>query len=358
MALPPIRHRGPVRGRLLVLLPLVPLVLLQACRAPLGGSAPPTPPTGSGPGAPGPASPGAAAPGPSRPGSRPPLPVLATVAPLALLAQGVGAGCAQVRPLVSGDHHAHGLEATPADLAQLARARVLVINGLELEPALPRLLEGVASRQLRLVDSSQAVVPVQQGSRRDPHIWLDPRRAAQQVEAIRSGLVAADPACRARYEANAADLQRRLLALDQELTGRLAPYRGALVVGPHGFLASFADRYGLRADGLVEQPEQRPGPGDLRRVGALLAGPGPRALVVEPGEPAAPIEALGRDLGLRPVPFDSMETGLASAAPGAGAGAEAGAGADPLGPYATVLRANVQQLVAAFRASRTRGESR
>jgi zinc/manganese transport system substrate-binding protein len=284
-----------------------------------------------------------------------PLPVLATVAPVTLLAQGVAAGCARVEPLVSGGRDAHELQATPADLALLARARVLVINGLGLEPYVPRLLEAAANPRLRLVDSSRAVVPVRYLNRPDPHVWLDPRRAAVQVDAIRDGLAAADPACRARYGANAADLRRRLLALDRELATTLAPYRGALVVGPHVFLASFADRYGLRADGLVEQPEQRPSPGDLRRVGALLAAPGPRALVVEPGEAAAPIEALGRDLGLRPVPFDPMEAGFvipagAPAAPGPGGTAPAAA-ADPLGPYAAVLRANVRQLVGAFQAS-------
>ena len=37
----------------------------------------------------------------------------------------------------------------------------------------------------------------------DPHIWLDPKRAIEQVENIRDGLIAADPEGEAEYTANA-----------------------------------------------------------------------------------------------------------------------------------------------------------
>ena len=278
------------------------------------------------------------------------LPVLATAAPVTLLAKGVGAGCAQVEPLVSGSPDSHDLHTTPADLVRLGRARVLVINGLGLEPELTALLRSAANPSLRVVDSSKGVIPALSQGQADPHIWLDPRRALGQVEAIRDGLVAADPACRARYTANADALRRSLLDLDRELATQLAPYRGGVVVSPHSFLGSFADRYGLRAEGLVATPEASPSPGDLRRVLALLAGTGPRALVVESGETGGSIGALGRDLGLEPVPFDPMEAGFADSPPATAA--------DPLAPYATVQRGNVRQLVAAFRASLVRSQAR
>ena len=283
------------------------------------------------------------------------LPVLATAAPVTLLAQVVGAGCARVEPLVSGAHDSHDLHATPADLVRLGRARVLVINGLGLEHELPTLLRSVANSTLRVVDSSRGVTPVLVQGRPDPHIWLDPRRALVQVETIRDGLVAADPGCRDRYTANARALRVSLLDLDRELAAQLAPFRAGVVVGPHAFMASFADRYGLRAEGLVATPEISPSPGDLRRALALLAPAGPRALVQEPGESAGSIEALGRDLGLEPVPFDSMEAGFAGAPP-PGASPPV-ATVDPLGPYATVQRGNARQLVAAFQTSLARGQT-
>jgi zinc/manganese transport system substrate-binding protein len=283
------------------------------------------------------------------------LPVLATAAPVTLLAQVVGAGCARVEPLVSGAHDSHDLHATPADLVRLGRARVLVINGLGLEHELPTLLRSVANSTLRVVDSSRGVTPVLVQGRPDPHIWLDPRRALVQVETIRDGLVAADPGCRDRYTANARALRVSLLDLDRELAAQLAPFRAGVVVGPHAFMASFADRYGLRAEGLVATPEISPSPGDLRRALALLAPPGPRALVQEPGESAGSIEALGRDLGLEPVPFDSMEAGFAGAPPPTASPPVATA--DPLGPYATVQRGNARQLVAAFQTSLASGQA-
>ena len=278
------------------------------------------------------------------------LTVLATAVPVTLLAKGVGAGCTQVEPLVSGSRGSHELPVTPADLARLGRAQVLVINGLGLEPELPALLRSAANPSLRVIDSSRGVTPARSQGQADPHIWLDPRRALGQVEAIRDGLVAADSACRARYTANAVALRRSLLDLDRELAAQLAPYRGGVVVSPHSFLGSFADRYGLRAEGLVVTPEASPSPGDLRRVLALLAGTCPRALVVDSGETGGSMGALGRDLGLEPVPFDPMEGGFADSPPATAA--------DRLSPYATVQRGNVRRLVAAFRASRAQSKAR
>jgi len=37
----------------------------------------------------------------------------------------------------------------------------------------------------------------------NPHIWLDPERAIQQVDNIRDGLIAADPEGKDTYTANA-----------------------------------------------------------------------------------------------------------------------------------------------------------
>ncbi len=61
-------------------------------------------------------------------------------------------------------------------------------------------------------------------SEEDPHIWLDPKKAVQQVENIRDALIAADPEGNQIYTANAADYITKLQALDQEISKTLAPY--------------------------------------------------------------------------------------------------------------------------------------
>jgi ABC-type Zn uptake system ZnuABC Zn-binding protein ZnuA len=119
------------------------------------------------------------------------LPVLATAAPVTLLTQAVGAGCARVEPLVSGAQHSHDLHATPADLVRLGRARVLVINGLGMETFLDSLVSSAENPRLQVIDSSRGVATLaaegaasghtnhDHGHEHDhkhgqanPHIWL------------------------------------------------------------------------------------------------------------------------------------------------------------------------------------------
>lgn len=282
----------------------------------------------------------AAAPGPAAPRPNGGILVLSSVPPLTLFSQAIAAGCGRVEPLVAGAGDGHDLHATPADLARLRQARVLVVNGLGLEHELDAMLRAAANPSLRVITSSDGVIPARHNGLADPHIWLDPRRARDQARTIAAGLVAADPDCGDRYRSNARALERRLEALDRELAGQLAPWRGAILGTPHAFATTFADRYGLSTESAVRSPEERPTPEDLQRVMARLRGPGPRALLVEPGQEGDALAGVARDLGLRPTPFDPMETGLVPAP-----------GTAPEEPWATTLRRNTASLIEAFRAS-------
>ena len=287
-----------------------------------------------------PATAPAADPGPAAPRPSGGILVLSSVPPLTLFSQAIAAGCGRVEPLVAGTGDGHDLHATPADLARLREARVLVVNGLGLEHELDGMLRAAANPRLRVITSSDGVIPARHNGLADPHIWLDPRRARDQARTIAAGLVAADPDCGGRYRTNAQALDQRLEALDRELAGQLAPWRGAILGTPHAFATTFADRYGLRTEAAVRSPEERPTPEDLRRVMARLRGPGPRALLVEPGQEGGALAGVARDLGLRPTPFDPMETGLVPAP-----------GPAPEEPWATTLRRNTTTLIEALRAS-------
>jgi zinc transport system substrate-binding protein len=69
----------------------------------------------------------------------------------------------------------------------------------------------------------------------DPHIWLDPKRAIEQVENIRDGLIAADPEGEAEYTANAEAFIAELEVLDADISEKLAPFAGQTFVVFHDF---------------------------------------------------------------------------------------------------------------------------
>ena len=169
----------------------------------------------------------------------------------------------------------------------------------------------------------------------NPHIWLDPLRAVQQVETIRDGLAKADPSCAEGYRRNAAAFIAQLRQLHKEINSQLEPYRGQTFVAFHDFAPYFAQRYGLQAAYLVDVPELNPSPADLQRVTDAVKQSQLKALLSEPQEGNRSFNALAGDLGVKVAEFDPLET------------ASEAASRDPA-TYFKVMRANVAQLRQAF----------
>jgi len=282
--------------------------------------------------------------------------VVTTFLPITLFTRAVAGDCAEVSALIPAASGPHDFQARPGDVAALKNARVLVKNGLGMESFLDKLVKGAENPDLKVIDSSSGVPTLENPEKAaeshddhghshdhghdhgptNPHIWLDPVRAAQQVENIRDGLIAADPACADGYRRNAAAFTGQLRQLNTDFEKQLAPFRGKTFVVLHDFAPYFADRYGLKAEYLVDVPEQNPSPADLARVAETVKSTQLRALLSEPQEGNRSFNALAGDLGIRISVFDPLETGSEEAS------------RNP-GTYAEVMRRNVTDLVSAFR---------
>jgi zinc/manganese transport system substrate-binding protein len=252
--------------------------------------------------------------------------VVTTFLPITLFTRAVAGDCATVIPLIPANTGPHDFQARPGDLTALRQARVLVKNGLEMEGFLDKLVASAGNPQLKVIDSSRGVTTLDTEHHDDghgeeqshghghehgavnPHIWLDPLRAMQQVETIRDGLIKADPSCAEGYRRNAAAFTAQLKQLNREIAGQLKPYRGKTFVAFHDFAPYFAQRYGLKAEYLVDVPEINPSPADLQRVATAVKSSQLKALLSEPQEGNRSFNALAKDLGVKVVVFDPMET--------------------------------------------------
>lgn len=294
-------------------------------------------------------TPRAVGPSPTANSRRQPLEVMATFLPITLLTRAVAGDCARVSTLVPPSLGPHDFQAKPGDLLALRRSRVLVKNGLGIETFLDTLIAAADPSNLKVIDTSRgiATLAVEAGATLpaghaghdhgpvNPHIWLDPLRAAQQVATIRDGLIAVDPDCAQGYRQRAAAATAQLRQLDSEFTTRLKPFQGKTFVAFHDVAPYFAARYGLKPVFLVDVPEMNPTPADLERVSDAVKRGELRALLSEPREDARSFQALASDLGVPISLFDPLETGSAQDA------------ADP-GTYARVMRRNVANLTRAL----------
>jgi zinc transport system substrate-binding protein len=279
------------------------------------------------------------------------LQVVTTFLPMTQFTKAVVGDRAEVVQLLPTTAAPHDYQASPEDVRKLADADVLVENGMELEEFLDDLVKNAANPQLKIIDSSKNVIPISNAAvegkepahataehehlgESNPHVWLDPKRAMQQVASIRDGLIAADPAGKNIYTANAAAYIQQLKELDAEFTKALQPYGGKTFVAFHDFAPYFAQSYNLTAQFLVDVPEENPSPDDVKRVIDTVKSTQLKTLLTEPQAGQDAFSALAKDLNVKVSPFDPMETG----------------GAEAVEPeyYITTMRANLKSLESAF----------
>ncbi len=176
------------------------------------------------------------------------MPVVATTTQVADMVANVGGDRVDVDRLLAPNADPHEYEPRPSDAEGIARARLVVRSGGDLDEWLGDVIEsaGADPAELTLIDHVH-----RRGD--DPHWWQDPRNGELAVAAIRDALVSADPAGRATYESNARAYTRTLRRLDRSVArcmDAVPPARRRLVT-THDSLGYFAARYRVDAIGSV-----------------------------------------------------------------------------------------------------------
>ncbi len=208
-----------------------------------------------------------------------PVKVLATFYPVYDFAANVGGNRISLSLLVPKTVDVHEFEPTPQSIQAVANANVLIFSGAGLEPWIPQITAAAGNPGLVLVDSSQGIplLPVpsqfQKGNRTvDPHIWLDPQLAKQQVTNILNGLIKADPNDQEYFASNAEKYIAKLDALNSEISDVAAHAKTRYFVTFHEAFAYFAKRYNLTQIPISGPFEEEPTPGEISNVVAAING--------------------------------------------------------------------------------------
>lgn len=176
----------------------------------------------------------------------PPLRVVATFSVLADMVREVGGPAVEVASLVGPNADAHMFAPTPADARRVARADLVVVNGLNYEGWIERLIRASGYKGPVLV-ASEGITPRRVGRGIDPHAWQSLAHAKQYVENIRAALVAAAPTRRAEIDTRAAAYLQRITALEQDTLARIGrlPAQQRRVITAHDAFGYFAAAYGV-----------------------------------------------------------------------------------------------------------------
>lgn len=220
-------------------------------------------------------------------GSPPGADVIAADGALCDITRRLAADALRVTCLLAANDDPHQLQLSPEQSRKIREARLVLINGYGLTPALERLPAAIPVAE-RAVPESPRLQSAEDGTGgdhhhddpdhapltpsadahrhddsgsdrghrhgdRDPHVWHDPRQAIAMVAEVSGRLQALDPAAAPEIEARSKAMQASLRALHTWNIAQFATLPAPrTLVTDHRAFASLTRAYGLRELALLD----------------------------------------------------------------------------------------------------------
>jgi ABC-type Zn uptake system ZnuABC Zn-binding protein ZnuA len=223
----------------------------------------------------------------------------------------------------------HSYVPTPADIAAIHDAHVVLINGAGLEANIDSILASAGGEAIQVsVSQGLDLIAASDGAHtgeeaghgdEDPHVWFSVPNVVHWVDNIRRALSALDPDHAATYQDNADVYVAELQELDAWIQAQVAtiPPENRKLVTNHPVFAYLAARYGFEQIGAVYplSPSAEPSAQEIAILEDDIRRYGVPAIFAESSVNPKLAELIAQDTGTALVPLYTGSLG----APGSGA---------------------------------------
>ena len=319
------------------------------------------------------------------------LQVMASFYTMYDFAQKIGGEHVQVTCMVPSGTEPHDWEPSTKDITRMEQADVFIYNGAGMEHWVSDVLAGLSNKKLIPVEASQgvslrrsaeeedghdheaahadedeedshdhddadaedavheedaadrvvAVAPdghdAHEHGEYDPHVWLDPMNAKQEMQNICAAFSKADPEHRADYQANYENWAKQLDELDETYQTTLENLSERNIVVAHEAYGYLCRRYNLTQVSIEGMsPDSEPAPGRMADIIDFVRANNVRAIFFEELSGSRTAETVAAETGVKLLTLSPLE-GLSDRQEETG------------GDYFSVMEENLQQLTEALR---------
>src|SRR5208337_749199 len=154
-----------------------------------------------------------------------------------------GANVAVTSILSSPDQDPHLFEASPDTAKALTDAKVVIVNGVDYDPWMEKLLGAHKSPGRKVIIVGQ-LVGHKPGD--NPHLWYDPAYMKAAAKALVADLVAIDPAHKADYQQGEVKFLEALKPIDDKIAALRKSYAGQPITSSEPVFGYQAGLIGLK----------------------------------------------------------------------------------------------------------------
>ena len=187
--------------------------------------------------------------------------------PLAEFAKRIGGERVEIINITPPGAEPHDYEPTPQDILNINQSKVFIFNGSGFDPWAEKIASELEKKGVAVINMTEHFDLLETNEVSDPHIWLDPVLAKQEVEIIQDALERVNPVNSAIYENNAEQYLKKLSELDQKFQAGLASCEIREAIVSHAAFGYLAERYNIDIIPIAGiSPEEEP---SLRRLGEI-----------------------------------------------------------------------------------------
>jgi zinc transport system substrate-binding protein len=168
-------------------------------------------------------------------------------------------------------------------MVRIQGADIFIFTGTFMEPWVDKVIKGIDTKRLAVVDTSKGITLLHgtnthdehghghhdgRGSP-DPHIWLDLSNAAKMLDTIAAEYIARDPRNRDYYVNNAHEYKKKLEDLDRKYKSELSRCGNRVIIHAGHFAFEYlAKRYDLKYISAYKgfTPDAEPSPRGLAEL--------------------------------------------------------------------------------------------
>ncbi|MBC8375105.1 MAG: zinc ABC transporter substrate-binding protein [FCB group bacterium] len=221
--------------------------------------------------------------------------VVASITDLANIANQIGGKHVNTLSIARGSQDPHFVEVLPSYMIKVKRADVYLMVGMELDQWAEQIIDGSRNSDLRIVDCSENIIPLEIPTRKvdasmgdihpngNPHYWLDPENGKAIARTVARHLTEMDPEHSQDYAVNLRTFIESIDKLQNEWSVKFSDLKGKTLIYYHNTWPYFNRYFGLKAVAFIEpNPGIMPTPTHLEHLIQLIQGQKIQLIAMEP----------------------------------------------------------------------------
>jgi zinc transport system substrate-binding protein len=250
------------------------------------------------------------------------LQIVTTFYPMYYFAHRVAGNSANVELLVPNGAEPHDWEPTAKDMAKIQDADMFIYNSRYFETWTEKVLKSINDSNLNVIEASKGIELMdaleseeeeeehhsKSASSKDPHVWLSPVLAQQEVDNIAKALEQADPKNKDQFEKNAVALNSELADLDRLYKETIDKAQKKEFVTQHAAFGYLAKQYGLTQIPIAGlSPDVEPTLGKLAALTELTKKDNVEIIYFEELTSSKVAQTLAKEIGAKTEVLNPLE---------------------------------------------------